>query len=91
VGAGERAESAGDVRVAQLISEVRARRQAEKPDAADSFGAETFAQDGVAGAGLFCGRDLGAIECFLNLAQDGRFEAGAKRGPDDGWIYADFC
>ncbi len=75
--AGQRQKPAGDVRVAQLLPEVRAGRQPKKPDAADSLGAETFPQDGVARTRLFRRRDLGAVQRVLNLAQDGRFDRGA--------------
>ncbi len=87
----ERSQAPGDAGLAQLIPEIRARRQTQQPDAADSLGAETFAQDGVARASLFRWRDLGAMERLVDLAQDGRFHGGAKSGSDYGGIDASPC
>src|ERR1700722_7999168 len=86
----ERGQAAGNVRVTQMLAEVRARRQAQQPDATDSFGAQTFAQDGVARASLLRWRNLSAIQRLLNLAQDGRFHAGAQRGSDDAGVDVNF-
>ena len=80
--AGEREEAPGNMRMPHLLPEVRARWKTQQPDAADSFGAETFPQEGIARAGLFRWRDPGAVERLLNLAEDRRFHAGAKRGAD---------
>jgi hypothetical protein len=55
------------------------------------MGAETFAQNGIARSYLFRPRDLSALQCILNLPQDGRFHTGAKRGSDDGGVDTDFC
>ncbi len=90
VGAGERGSRRGMRAWRSCSPEVRAGRQAQQPDAADAFGAETFAQDGIARPSLFRGRDLRAVEHLLNLAQDGRFHVGAERGADGGGIDADF-
>src|SRR5580658_4137377 len=88
--AGQREESTGHARMAQLLPKVRARRQTQQPDATNSLGAETFAQDGLARSRLLRPGDLGTIECLLNLVKNRFFQTAAKSGSYDGRIDVDF-